>query len=166
MCSSDLLLLQLDSSTQLGRQFAAMGRTSGTPTDAAVESPFGEVSPPSNIRELAARWQLQLAAVWQAWTELLDEAKQQKREAPKAFPSPSLERLRQLLVGGGGLLDLSESEWSEALPQDERAALAELTAARDRTKSLVPAAAPTAMCMREDKPVQLPVHIQIGRAHV
>jgi hypothetical protein len=149
------MLLQLDPSSPLGQQFAAMN---GTP--AARATAFGDLTAPNSIDELAARWQMQLTLVWQAWSELLDDAKQQKRETPKSLPLPSLERYRQLLLGGGGLLDLSEAEWIESLPAEESAALAALTTARDQKKAAVPPAPPNAMCMREDKPVDLPVHIR------
>lgn len=78
----------------------------------------------------------------------------------RALPTPALEAVRALLFDGGGLLALPDGELQPLLPTTVRSRLDELAAAVRTAAAAVPAPAPMAMCVADDAPKDLPVHVR------
>lgn len=78
----------------------------------------------------------------------------------RALPNPALEAVRALLFDDGGLLALPDGELQPLLPAAVRSRLDELAAAVRTASAAVPAPAPMAMCVADDAPKDLPVHVR------
>jgi hypothetical protein len=114
--------------------------------------------PPATRRELAARTQVFLAAA-EAATQAAAHARKDAK-APVRLDEPLQEDARRLLHDAGGLLAVPEAELRPHHAPETALRLQQLADARERAKQSVPARAPTVMCVAEDKPVDLPVHLR------
>ncbi|MFN7671526.1 MAG: DUF1549 domain-containing protein [Planctomycetota bacterium] len=114
--------------------------------------------PPATPRELAARAQVFFAAADAAATAAQRAKKDDK--SPLRLDEPLLEAARSLLHDGGGLLAVPEPELRPFHAPDTALRLQQLADAREAAKQAVPARAPTVMCVADDKPVDLPVHLR------
>jgi hypothetical protein len=149
--------LLADAASPLAQSFALLqaGDDAAAPTGWPFGPLFGAPRPRSEA-ELAGRWQLLFTTAWQAWQELQAASK----EPPSSLPEPSLEQLRQWLTGYGGILELRDDELLQQLPAAAQQQLQALERARDAATALVPAPLPLAICVREGKPADVPVHLR------
>ena len=115
--------------------------------------------PPTTPSELAVRAQVFLAAADAAATAS-QRARKKDDTKPLRLDEPLLEDARRLLHGAGGLLAVPEPELRPFHAPATAQRLQQLADARDAAKQAVPARAPTVMCVADDKPVDLPVHLR------
>ena len=114
--------------------------------------------PPATRRELAARTQVFLAAA-EAATQAAARARKDDK-APVRLDEPLQEDARRLLHDAGGLLAVPEAELRPHHAPETALRLQQLADARERAQQSVPARMPTVMCVADDKPVDLPVHLR------
>ncbi|MBM3972708.1 MAG: DUF1549 domain-containing protein [Planctomycetes bacterium] len=115
--------------------------------------------PPATPRELATRAQVFFAAADAAATAA-QRAKKKDDKSPLRLDEPLLEDAHRLLRDAGGLLAVPEPELRPFHAPATALRLQELADIRDGAVQAVPARAPTVICVVDDKPVDLPVHLR------
>ena len=110
---------------------------------------------PRDLEELAARHQAALKAVELAWTK----ARAKKADVAK-LDDPDLDGPRQLLFGKRSPFEPEGATRRQHLPAEKAAELAKSEARVDELRRTLPPPFETALAAREDKPVDLPVHVR------